>query len=234
MGARAAGGERGRGARARTCTQYCAGSTSLALYLCVSLKCGVVQCVPLNLVDVKVFWHRLGCARGRVDERTNEFAASGSLFYPEKQALATKAETRQPCPRRSNNVVPAHYTQCTAGTTRHGPSSSITVRRATVRPASVPRRHQSTPRRRAPQRLSQRTQHRGVLGSHPGGPRPDCGAAVCTHGANRARQQSARAPRCECRDCEDGQRHVMQLYGGERENAESSTRGSGCTMSVVR
>ena len=29
-------------------------------------------------------------------------------------------------------------------------------------------------------------------------------------------------------------RHVMQLYGGERENAESSTRGSECTMSVVR
>ena len=35
VGARAAGGERGRGARARTCTQYCAVSTSLALYLCV-------------------------------------------------------------------------------------------------------------------------------------------------------------------------------------------------------
>ena len=35
VGARAAGGERGRGARARTCTQYGAVSTSLALYLCV-------------------------------------------------------------------------------------------------------------------------------------------------------------------------------------------------------
>ena len=95
MGARAAGGERGRGARARTCTQYCAVSTSLALYLCVSLKCGVVQCVPLNLDDMKVFWHRLVCARGRVDERTNEFAAShaawgGGAFVPQYEGLAAK------------------------------------------------------------------------------------------------------------------------------------------------
>ena len=89
------------------------------------------------------------------------------------------------------------------------------------------RRHQSTPRRRAPQRLSPRTQHRGVLGSHPGGPRPDCGAAVCTHGANRARQQSARAPRCECRDCKDGQRNAKPIGKGGAHSSGKGTSSSG-------
>ena len=55
-------------------TVLCWEHVSLALYLCVSLKCGVVQCVPLNLDDMRMFWPAQDVLAG---ERTDEFSLIG-------------------------------------------------------------------------------------------------------------------------------------------------------------
>ena len=95
----------------------------------------------------------------------------------------------------------------------------------------------STPRRRAPHRLSQPTQHRGVLGIHRGSPRLDCRPAVCVQRANRARQQSARASQRECRDCKDGQRQAKPIGKGgahpSGKGASSSGKRSGAHRNRV-
>ena len=160
-----------------------------------------------------------------------------ALFvYPEKQALATKAETRQPCPRRSNNVVPAHYTQCTAGTTRHWPSSSIRVRRASTQSRTSVRVSTEVPGAHCAAALHTAslapTQHRGVLGNHHASPRIDCRAAVCVQRANRARQQSARASQCECRDCKDGQRNAKPIGKGGAHPSGKGASSSGMRWSA--
>ena len=85
----------------------------------------------------------------------------------------------------------------------------------------------STPRRRAPHRLSRPTQHRGVLGIHRGSPRLDCRPAVCVQRANRARQQSARASQRECRDCKDGQRNAKPIGKGGTHSSGKGTSSSG-------
>ena len=90
----------------------------------------------------------------------------------------------------------------------------------------------STPRRRAPHRLSQPTQHRGVLGNHRASPRLDCRAAVCVQRANRARQQSARASQCECRDCKDGQRHAKPIGKGGGHPSGKGASSSGTRWSA--
>ena len=118
------------------------------MYTCVfSFKCGVLQCVPLNPVDMNVFWNRLRCARGRADARTNEFTVSDDVTRMALWRSRIALETRYPRLRRSNKVVSARYTQytSTAGTTRHGPSSSIRVRCASTQSrTSVPRSREHT------------------------------------------------------------------------------------------
>ena len=154
MGERAADGDRGRGARVDVCVQGPVLWAQDQWYTCVfSFKCGVLQCVPLNLDDINVFWNRLRCARGRADARTNEFTVSDDVTRMALWRSRIALETRYPRLRRSNKVVSARYTQYTAGTTRHGPSSSIRVRRATTRSrTSVPRsvEHTAPPRSTPP------------------------------------------------------------------------------------
>ena len=134
------------GARVCTCVYrvlYCGRRT---MYTCVfSFKCGVLQCVPLNLDDINVFWNRLRCARGRADARTNEFTVSDDVTRMALWRSRIALETRYPRLRRSNKVVSARYMQYTAGTTRHGPFSSIRVRRASTQSrTSVPRSREHT------------------------------------------------------------------------------------------
>ena len=101
---------------------------------------------------------------GRVDERTNEFAAS-ALFFTRKSKhlrrkpkLANRAHVDQTMLYRLiiHNVQP--------GQRATGPLARSQCDAPLFAPGPQYRRHQSTPRRRAPQRLSPRTQHRGVLG----------------------------------------------------------------------
>ena len=174
-------------------------------------------------------------ASGRADERVCRLCALAVSFFTRKSKhlrrkpkLANRAHVDQTMLYRLiiHNVQPGQRatgplarSQCDAPLFAPGPPAQY-------------RRHQSTPRRRAPQRLSPRTQHRGVLGSHPGGPRPDCGAAVCTHGANRARQQSARASQCECRDCKDGQRNAKPIGKGGAHPSGKGASSSGMRWSA--
>ena len=85
------------GARVCTCVYrvlYCGRRT---MYTCVfSFKCGVLQCVPLNLVDINVFWNRLRCARGRADARTNEFTVSDDVTRMALWRSRIALETRYP------------------------------------------------------------------------------------------------------------------------------------------
>ena len=171
-------------------------------------------------------------ASGRADERVCRLWLSfldftrKSKHLRRKPKLANRAHVDQTMLYRLiiHNVQP--------GQRATGPLARSQCDAPLFAPGPQYRRHQSTPRRRAPQRLSPRTQHRGVLGSHPGGPRPDCGAAVCTHGANRARQQSARASQCECRDCKDGQRHAKPIGKGGGHPSGKGASSSGMRWSA--
>ena len=163
-------------------------------------------------------------ASGRADERVCRLWLSftrKSKHLRREPKLANRAHVDQTMLYRLiiHNVQP--------GQRATGPLARSQCDAPLFAPGPQYRRHQSTPRRRAPQRLSPRTQHRGVLGSHPGGPWPDCGAAVCTHGANRARQQSARASQCECRDCKDGQRNAKPIGKGGTHSSGKGTSSSG-------
>ena len=142
------------GARVCTCVYRVLCCRHRTMYTCVfSFKCGVLPCVPLNLVDINVFWNRLRCARGRADARTNEFTVSDDVTRMALWRSRIALETRYPRLRRSNKVVSARYTQYTAGTTRHGPSSSIRVRRASTQsrtPVPRSREHTAPPRSTPP------------------------------------------------------------------------------------
>ena len=76
------------------------------------------------------------------------------------------------------------------------------------------------------------TQHRGVLGNHHASPRIDCRAAVCVQRANRARQQSARASQCECRDGKDGQRNAKPIGKGVAHPSGKGASSSGMRWSA--
>ena len=112
------------GARVWTCVYRVLSCGHRTMNRCVfSFKCGVLQCVPLNLDDINVFWNRLRCARGRADARTNEFTVSDDVTRMALWRSRIALETRYPRLCRLNKVVSARYTstQYTAGTTRHGP-----------------------------------------------------------------------------------------------------------------
>ena len=85
------------GARVWTCVYRVLSCGHRTMNRCVfSFKCGVLQCVPLNLVDINVFWNRLRCARGRAGARTNEFTVSDDVTRMAPWRSRIALETRYP------------------------------------------------------------------------------------------------------------------------------------------
>ena len=184
------------GARVWTCVYRVLSCGHRTMNRCVfSFKCGVLQCAPLNLVDIMCFGTAYDVLAGaRARERTNLRCRTmspgwryGALVSHSKLAIRAYVDETKLYQLGIHNIQPEQRatgplarSECDAPLLGAGPQY---------------RGPWSTPRRRAPHRLSQPTQHRGVLGNHHANPRLDCRAAVCVQRANRARQQSARASR---------------------------------------
>ena len=115
----------------------------------------MVQCVPLNLVDVKVFWHRLGCAPGEwTSGRTSLpplalFFTRKSKHLRRKPKLANRAHVDQTMLYRLiiHNVQPGQRatgplarSECNAPVLRAGPQygSVPRSREHTAPPRSTP------------------------------------------------------------------------------------------------
>ena len=172
------------------------------------------------------------CARtrGRANERiygVRRYHQDGAmaLSYRTRNALVWPTSMKQSCISSvytiySGNNAPRALS-LDQSATRHYSEPDLST--------EVPRAHRAAALHTA---SLAPTQHRGVLGIHLGSPRLDCHPAVCVQRANRARQQSARASQCECRDCKDGQRNAKPIGKGGAHPSGKGASSSGMRWSA--